>query len=433
MIFYNLLFTLFLFLYVPYALLRSLFQKRLRPLVMHRMGRVPRFQGRKPVWIHAASVGEVICSIPLFKRIRREFPGIPILLTTMTQTGNQTARALLPEADGFLFFPFDHPLIIRGALRRIEPRLLLIAETEIWPNLLWFCGKAGVPVFLFNGRISPKSLKGYLAFKSLFRGCLKSISLFLMQTEEDRTRILKIGAPSGRTRVTGNLKFDQTFPSVNPEEREGLMKSLGLNGDEVLLVAGSTHEGEEEVMISLFKRLQPETPGLCLILAPRHLDRLEEVERMLKREGVPWVRKTSLTGEGGSLRGRQGFPPVILLDTLGELMRLYSLGTIVFIGGSLVPVGGHNPLEPLAFKKCVLFGSYMFNFREISMKLIESGGAVQVEGKEELLDCLKRLLADEKMRTEIGERGHRFLIKHRGATERTFAEVKPYLEGSLRL
>ncbi len=237
MIFYNFIFTLFLFLYVPYALLRSLFQKRLRPLMMHRMGWVPGFQGRKPVWIHSASVGEVICSIPLIKRIKSEFPGVPILLTTMTQTGNQTARALLPEAEGFSFFPFDHPLIIGRALRRIEPSLLLIAETEIWPNLLRFCERTGVPILLFNGRISQKSLKGYLAFKSLFRGCLKSISLLLMQTEEDRGRILNIGAPPDRTKVTGNLKFDQSFPPVSQEERTSLMKSLGLAEEEVLLVA----------------------------------------------------------------------------------------------------------------------------------------------------------------------------------------------------
>lgn len=430
MIFYNILFTLFLFFYVPYTSLRSLFQRRLRTLLLHRMGFVPNLQGKRPIWIHAASVGEVICSIPLFKWIKKEFPELPILLTTMTQTGNNTAKALLPQADGVLFFPFDHPLIVRKAVGRISPRLVLIAETEIWPNLLRFCGRGKIPVFLFNGRISQKSLKGYLSFRALFRDCLQWISSFLMQTEEDRDRIIEIGAPPDRTKVMGNLKFDQTFPPVTREEREVMMKSLGLNEEETLLIAGSTHAGEEEELVGLFKKLRSEIPGLHLILAPRHLNRLEEVEGILKREGVPWIRKTSLpSAEARSARDGEGSPPVILLDTLGELMRLYSLGTAVFIGGSLVPVGGHNPLEPLTFKKCVLFGPYMFNFLEISKKLIENGGAIQVEGKEDLLGHLRRLLPDEKRRTEVGDRGHRFLLQHRGATERTFEEIKPYLTG----
>ena len=427
---YDIFFTFFLILYVPYSFLRCLFQKRLRQKLAHRMGWIPNLHGKRPVWIHAASVGEVICSIPLFKKIKKEFPDVPILVTTMTQTGNDTARKLLPEAEGVLFFPFDHPIIIRRAVRRIEPSLLLIAETELWPNLLRFCRKKKIPVLLFNGRISEKSLKGYLSLKSLFKDCLKSITLFLMQTEEDRSRIVEIGAPPTRTQVMGNLKFDQTFPPVTQEEREAMAKSLGLQGEEILLIAGSTHPGEEEILLGLFKELKAKAPNLFLILAPRHLDRLEEVEKILKREALPWVRKTSLLLDGErSNPDRKNVPPVILLDTMGELMRLYGLGTLVFIGGSLVPIGGHNPLEPLAFKKCVLFGPYMFNFSEISKRLVENGGAIQVEGKEDLSSRLKSLLAEEKKRREIGEKGYQFLQKHRGAIERAFEAVKPYLSG----
>ncbi|HSB06995.1 MAG TPA: 3-deoxy-D-manno-octulosonic acid transferase [Thermodesulfobacteriota bacterium] len=426
---YHLFFTFFVILYVPYLLLRSLFQKPLRKMLIHRMGFFPDLSEKKPVWIHAASVGEVICSVPLFQRIKKEFPGLPVLLTIMTQTGYHTAGKLLSEADWILFFPFDHPFIIRRATRSIAPRLLLIAETELWPNLLRFCRKEKIPIVLFNGRISKKSLKGYLTFKALFKDCLKSISLFLMQTEGDRDRIIEIGAPSDRTKVMGNLKFDQTFPPVTREERETLGNSLGLRGEDPLLIAGSTHAGEEEMLISLFKELKTKTPNLSLILAPRHLDRLEEVEGILRKEALPWTRKTFLQRDGQSLKDRKDLPPVILLDTLGELMRLYSLGTLVVIGGSLVPVGGHNPLEPLAFKKCILFGPYMFNFSEISKGLIENGGAIQVAGKEDLLSHLKRLLVDGKMRREVGEKGYQFLQKHRGATQRAFEEIRPFLSG----
>ena len=426
---YDLLFTLFLILYVPYSLLRSLFQQHLRKMLLHRMGFFPDLSEKKPVWIHAASVGEVICSVPLFKRIKKEFPGLPVLLTTMTQTGYHTAGKLFSEADWIFFFPFDHPFIIRRTTRRIEPRLLLIAETELWPNLLRLCRKEKIPIVLFNGRISKKSFKGYLTFKSLFKDCLKSISLFLMQTEGDRDRIIEIGASPDRTKVMGNLKFDQTFPPVTEEERETLGRSLGLQGKDPLLIAGSTHAGEEEMLISLFKELKAKTPNLSLILAPRHLDRLEEVERILKKEALPWTRKTFLQGKGQSFEDRKNLPPVILLDTMGELMRLYSVGTLIFIGGSFVPVGGHNPLEPLAFKKCVLFGPYMFNFSEISKRLVENGGAIQVAGREDLLSHLKRLLVDERMRREIGEKGYQFLQKHRGSTERAFEEIRPFLSG----
>lgn len=246
-----------------------------------------------------------------------------------------------------------------------------------------------------------------------------------MQTEEDRTRIIEIGADPQKTRVVGNLKFDQTFPNFSQEAMEKMAKALGLQGKEKVFIAGSTHSGEEEILISLHKELKKTEPRLVLILAPRHLERLDEVEKILRKESVSWKRKTSLErGESGL---DQKPPDVILLDTMGELMTIYSLGTLVFVGGSLVPIGGHNPLEPLFHKKCVLFGPYMLNFLEISQRLIEAGGAIQVSGKEELSSQLRRLLLDELARKEMGERGYQFLKKHQGATERMFEEIRPFL------
>ncbi len=423
--FYNILLTFLLILASPYFLLRSLIQKRFRKTLPQRMGFFKSPSFKRPIWVHAASVGEVFCSIPLLKKIKREFPHLKIILTTMTSTGNETAKTYLPEADQVLFLPIDHPFIIRRTIEKIQPNLLLIAETELWPNLLRSCGKKGIPIVLFNGRISQKSFQRYLLFKFFFKECLKHVSLFLMQTEEDRIRIIEMGGESQKTRVVGNLKFDQTFPSFTQETMVEIVKILGLQGKENIFIAGSTHSGEEEILVNLYKEIKKMDPHLVLILAPRHLERLEEVERVLKKESLSWLRRTSLPLGAG--RSDQEQPDVILLDTMGELMGIYSLGTVVFVGGSLVPVGGHNPLEPLFFKKCVLFGPYMFNFLEISSRLIETGGAIQVSGKEDLFSQMKRLLFDEGARKGVGEKGYQFLQKHQGATARMFEEIKPFL------
>jgi len=423
---YNTLLTLILILSSPYFLLRGLFQKNFRSQLIQRMGFFQSLNFKRPVWVHAASVGEVFCSVPLLKRIKKEFPHREIVLTTMTSTGNETAKTHLPEADRVLFFPMDHPLPLRRVIRRIQPSLLLIAETELWPNLLRSCGRRGIPIVLFNGRISEKSFRGYLFFKFLFKKCLNYVSLSLMQTEEDRTRIIEIGAASDQTKVVGNLKFDQTFPSFNQEALSNLAKSIGLQGREKILIAGSTHSGEEEILLGLFKELRKVDPYLVFILAPRHLQRLEEVEGILTKESIPWVRRTSIAVDQGHPE-RKELPAVILLDTMGELMSLYSIGTLVFVGGSLVPVGGHNPLEPLFFKKCVFFGPYMFHFSEISRRMIEAGGAIQVKDREDLTFTMIRLLRDERARREIGEKGYQFLQKHQGATERMFQEIRNFL------
>ena len=422
---YNILLTFLLILASPYFFLRSLIQKRFRKALPQRMGFFKSPSFKRPIWVHAASVGEVFCSIPLLKKIKKEFPHLKIILTTMTSTGNETAKTYLPEADQVLFLPIDHPFIIRRTIEKIQPNLLLIAETELWPNLLRSCGKKGIPIVLFNGRISQKSFQRYLLFKFFFKECLKHVSLFLMQTEEDRIRIIEMGGESQKTRVVGNLKFDQTFPSFTQETMVEIAKILGLQGKENIFIAGSTHSGEEEILVTLYKELKKMDPHLVLILAPRHLERLEEVERVLKKESLSWLRRTSLPLGAGQSDQEQ--PDVILLDTMGELMGIYSLGTVVFVGGSLVPVGGHNPLEPLFFKKCVLFGPYMFNFSEISSRLIEAGGAIQVSGKEDLFSQMKRLLFDEGARKGVGEKGYQFLQKHQGATARMFEEIKPFL------
>ncbi len=420
---YNILSTLLLIVAIPYFILKRLTQRGYGKEWVQRLGFLPPISLKKPIWVHSASVGEVFCSIPLLRRIQRDFPQSQIVLTTMTRTGKETAKKFFSEADAIFYLPMDHPWVLKRFLKRIDPHLLLVAETELWPNLLRSCGKREIPIILFNGRISERSLRGYLFLKPLFQNSLKYLSLFLMQTEQDRNRIIEIGAPSEKTRVVGNLKFDQTFPNLS-ENKLAEVRGLPLLQGKTILIAGSTHPGEEEVLIRLFKDLKKMDPQLLLLLAPRHLDRLEEVEKILKRESISWKRRTFLE------RIRDPGEPcdVILLDTMGELMNLYSIGTLVFIGGTLFPVGGHNPLEPLFFKKCVLFGPYMFHFSEISRSLVHAGGAIQVRDEEELGIRLRRLLSDERIRREVGERGYQFLQRHRGTTERIFNEILPFLK-----
>jgi len=392
------------------------------------MGFFPDLSPKRHIWIHASSVGEVFCTIPLVRRIKNELPHRYIVLTTMTPTGNESARKNLPEADKVLFFPIDHPIIIRRTLKRISPVLLILLETEIWPNLLRCCGKMRIPVVLVNGRISERSFRGYRFLKFFFKKCLRNISLFLMQTETDRKRIIEVGADREKVKVIGNMKFDQTPPPLR-ESMDGISKLFLQDDKRYLIVAGSTHTGEEEIFVSIFKELKKIYPKLSLLLAPRHLERLEEVERILKRESLLWERKTSVflnQDQMGKTEDR--IPEVVLLDTLGELWQFYSMATLVFIGGSLVPVGGHNPLEPLFYKKCVIFGHNMFNFSEISQSLLKEGGAIQVKNKEELLFQLKYLLNNEEKRKSFGERGYQFLKKYQGATERTFQEIMAFIK-----
>jgi 3-deoxy-D-manno-octulosonic-acid transferase len=426
--FYNVITSLFLLVATPYLFARSLFDENRRKELLQRLGCFPDLSERRPVWIHAASVGEVLASRSLIKKIKSAFPRDLLLLTTMTRTGQETAREQIPEADVIVFFPMDHPLILRHVMKRVEPRLLLIAETELWPNLLHASGKRGIPIVLFNGRISDRSIRRYLRLKFFFRHYLASISLFLMQTEQDQARIIAIGAPSEKTRVMGNIKYDQAPPDFAGDVAAEMAKTLGLRGEESVFIAGSTRPGEEEILLPLFKELREEIPHLLLLLAPRHLDRLEEVEKILRRETLHWVRRTSLPVlENVSNRHSQNMPNIILLDTMGELVKLYSLAKLVFVGGSLVPLGGQNPLEPLFFKKCVLFGPHMSNFAEIARFLTEAQGAVQVKDPEDLRAQIKRLLQDDQARREIGQRGYEVLQKHRGATERIFQEIQPYL------
>jgi 3-deoxy-D-manno-octulosonic-acid transferase len=424
---YNSLLTLGLILSSPFFAFKIITTSHYRRGLSQRLGICYKgfyeeVANEKPLWIHAASVGEVLGSLPIIEGIRQTKPELPILLSTMTATGNDMAKERATGVRATIFFPLDHPWVVRRTISLVNPRAFLIAETEIWPNFLMELGKGGIPVILFNGRISTRSFQWYKRFRFFFTSPLSSIFAFCMQSNLDAQRIIEMGANPERVTVSGNVKFDQSPPEITQEEKKTLLQTLGLHADQPILIAGSTHRGEEEFMLRVLQQLSPDYPNLVLILAPRYLERVGEVEVLLERQKIPWKRKSQLQAKGE----REG-AAVILLDTMGELSKLYSLGTLIFVGGSLVRVGGHNILEPLFFKKPVFFGPFMDHFREISNEVLRKGAGFQIREVEEMVLHAKTLMEDASLKSHMGKRGLEIIRQNRGATRKTLETIFRFL------
>ena len=396
----------------------------------HRAGFVQKATGRveaghgsspSPVWYHAVSVGEVMASLPLIREILRDFPERALWISTVTAAGQATARARVPEAAGVFYFPYDLPWTVDQVIHRLRPGLFITAETEIWPNCIWRLHRQGVPVALVNGRISDRSFLWYQVFRVLFGRVLSCFDVLCMQSEESARRIRAMGAPAQRVTVAGNLKFDQSIP--DPVDQRAWRERLGVRETAAVWVAGSTHPGEEEIILRVFARLRAPHPELQLVLAPRAPERFDEVETLISRMGLGSARRSAM-GTGNGTGSRE----VILLDTIGELAQVYSIARMGFVGGSLVPRGGHNPLEVAAHGLPVLFGPHMENFREIASLLRESGGAMEVSGEEALERDLSALLADAQLAAQLGARAREALLSQRGAARRTIEVIAPLLE-----
>jgi 3-deoxy-D-manno-octulosonic-acid transferase len=411
---------------LPYFAIKSLSTGKYRVGLRQRLGHVPAevvtaLQGERPLWLHAVSVGEVIAAVPLLKALQQRFPGLPMLVSTVTEAGQATARGKM-GADACLYFPLDYPWVVRHVIERLRPRLFLMVETEIWPNFLRELARHGIPAVLVNGRISPRSFRGYRRLRPFMRQVLQSMTTLSMQTKLDAERIIAIGAEPARVHTTGNIKYDLPLEALTRAEEHALRAELGLADDPVLL-AGSTHRGEEEIALEAYLQARAHMPTLRLVLAPRHLDRLDEVEALLRRRQLS-VRRRS---QGGlSAEGPRGF--VLLLDTIGELAKLYAVGTVVFVGGSFAPIGGHNVLEPAAHRKAILFGPHMHNFHQIAAALLEAGGALQVQTPQALGEAVSALLQRPERRQAMGEAAYRVLQGNRGAIARTVQLIAQVLE-----
>ncbi len=411
-ILYNIILVLLTVLLSPVILFKLLTVPKYRGGISQKLGRIRKrvkrvIRGTRPIWVHAVSVGEVMAAHPLVREIKKKYPGRKLILSTVTVTGYYTARQRVPEADAVFFFPFDYPWIVRRVIRHINPVIVLVAETELWPNFFRELNRAGIPSAVINGRISPSSYRNYMKFRRFFGLVFSNVTLFCMQSAEDAARIKDIGAPQDRVIITGNLKFDQKIPITKEYP-------LTVPRGSKVITAGSTHRGEEAALLDVFRRLRERFPELLLILAPRHPERFAEVEGIVHQSGYDCVRRTKFAG---------AIKDVLLLDTIGELRSFYAICDIAFVGGSLVKVGGHNLLEPAAMKKPVIFSRYMFNFREISEALISAGGGILVKDKEELYEQCTRLLSDRSYAQQIGDRAFSVIEANSGAAKRTIDAV----------
>lgn len=390
---------------------------RYRPLMNRFAPRVPPFVDR-PVWIHACSVGEVTTAKPILESLNRRWPDLPICLTVSTRTGMELANTLAADC-ALTWFPFDQPGVVRRFIHELRPRLLVLVETELWPTVLHEMAQTDIPVALVNGRISDKHFPRYKRMESFLRPFLKNIGVAAMQDDEYARRLTELGAE--HVHVAGNTKFDGVEMEVERDKQGALRAALGISEDETVIVFGSTRPGDEKLAASCWQGLHDAFPLLRLVIAPRHLERVDEAIACFDE---PILMRSK--SEIDKVDSR-----VSLLDTHGELRIAYSLATVAVIGGSFFPgVEGHNPLESAALGVPTVFGPYMANFRDPAERLVASGGAVQVESDAALLNTLRELLNDHARCEAIGARGREIVIENQGAIERNLDLLAPYLDKS---
>jgi 3-deoxy-D-manno-octulosonic-acid transferase len=398
-----------------------------------RLGRLPAiaFNDQPLIWLHCVSVGETEAARPLVRALLERFPSYRLVISTTTVTGQRIARdAFGSKAAAVFYFPIDWAWTVRRVLGILRPAVVLIMETELWPHLLRECHRRAIPVALINGRISITSFRRYQLIRPFIRALLNHLSIALMQSDQDATRILELGMPRDRVLMPGNLKFDSAEGSIDELASENLRQRFGFDRTTRLIVAASTHAPEEQVVIDAFKQLKNSQTSFQprLLIAPRHPERFGEVASLLEDSGLTW----SLRSAAPQLEDRSC--EVILLDTIGELRSVYPLADVAFVGGSIAPHGGHNILEPGARGVCVVTGAHTHNFAAITKAMLDQAAIVQLPGVSaaaavaELADAISRLLSNESLRRDMGQRALMVCERNRGATELTLQMIARLLE-----
>ena len=405
----------------PYFLYQALRHNKYTGSLAQRLGYLPvsfNLDGEESIWVHAVSVGEVLAARPLISELRRRYPELRLFLSTTTLTGQQLARRTVADVDAAFYFPFDWTLTARRTLNVVKPRLFVMMETEIWPNLLRECRRRGVRTVLVNGRISYRSFPRYRLIRPLFRRVLADVDRFCVQGEETARRLVALGADQGKVTITGSLKFDSLSPIPTPGRGpERVLRFFRISPHRPVLVAGSTQKGEEEAVIRAFNHVRRGADDPLLIIAARQPERFADVERLCRQEGLSTVRRSDLPIDA------EPRADAVILDTIGELAQLYQVATVVFVGGSLVSAGGHNILEPALFGKPIVFGPHMENFAEIATAFLANGAAVQVRSHRELHEAIVSLMNDPVRRARLGAAARALVETNRGAKNRTLAVI----------
>ena len=426
-ILYNILLTLAAALAIPYYGARILFTGKYR----HSMG--PKFglnrpdlyesmQGTPRIWVHAVSVGEVTAAAPIMASLRADFPGACLIMSTGTETGHEMARRLIPEATAIIYYPIDIPHVVRKLIRLVHPDIFVLTETELWPNFLRVCRDRGINVVMVNGRLSPRSFKKYYRTRFFWKEILKDIDEMGVISEIDARRARAIGMAPEKIHVLGNAKYDGLAATVSPLLREETARRLNMAVDERVLVAGSTHEGEETIVLEVFKKLLAVYPDFKLILVPRRIERAGEVMHLVRQSGFDSLALTEVR-EGRTRKDEK----VLVVDRIGELFKVYSLATVVYCGGSLVPRGGQNILEPAAWGKVVFYGPSMEDFRDEKIMLEAVGAGIPVKDGPELADKMLALLQAPETLAHKGQAASQIVAANRGASRRYAALIKKVL------
>ncbi|MFA4983745.1 MAG: 3-deoxy-D-manno-octulosonic acid transferase [Candidatus Omnitrophota bacterium] len=414
---YNLIALAVIVMYLPAYLARRKFHRGF----LRRLGVLPQgLMMKRPVWVHAVSLGEARSVRALVEMLRSAYPQKQFVLSTVTATGNKVARQMAREVDLVTYLPLDFSFIVRNTIARTNPCIFIIAETEIWPNLISCLFKRNIPIVIVNGRISDRSLRGYRLIRFLIEPILRKVSLFCVQSDSDAARFASLGVKPQNIRVSGNIKFDIEDNPRPKEEAAGYRRKLGLGEGDRLLVCGSTHPGEEENLLNIYRQLSRDYRGLRLLIAPRHPERAMQIEGLVRKAGFE-AFATGRLAEGGTKDGK-----VFVVDSIGELMGYYAAADLVFVGGSLVKKGGHNILEPAVLAKPVIFGPYMFNFRDIVRMFLDNQAALSVRDSAELELGLRGLLDNPAKALDLGSRGRQLILANRGATGRVLKEIKPF-------
>ena len=423
--------TLVVFVLVsPYFLYQAIRYNKYIGSLGQRLGYLPvslNVDGEESIWIHAVSVGEALTARALAADLKERYPRLRLYLSTTTIAGQHVARRSLQHVDAVFYFPFDWAFIVKRTLNIVRPRVFVMMETEIWPNLLRLCRSRGVKTVLINGRISSRSYPRYRMIRPFFRRVLDDVDRFCMQSDESARRIIELGADPPKVTITGSLKFDSLeMPVVvsHGKPRERVLRFFRLSPHRLVLVAGSTVKGEEPAVLKAFARLKGASPAAIAILAPRQPERFGEVERLARDAGFVTARRSDLPID------TEPRADVVVLDTIGELAQLYQVATVVFVGGSLVDHGGHNILEPAVFGKPIVFGPHMQNFKEIVDAFLGNDAAVQVGSERELEQTMISLATDPVRRAKLGAAARALVEANRGAKEKTLAVIADLLPPS---